>query len=119
VVGADRIARNGDAANKIGTYGIACLAHLHQVPFYIAAPWSTVDLACPSGEEIPIEERSAREVTHLRRPEGEVALGPEGVGARHPAFDVTPARYIQAIVTERGMASPPSQSSLAALAPAL
>jgi methylthioribose-1-phosphate isomerase len=116
VVGADRIARDGDVANKIGTYGIACLAHLHEVPFYVAAPWSTVDLGCPSGEKIPIEERSAREVTHLRRPEGEVALGPAGVGARHPAFDVTPARYVRAIVTERGLASPPGEASLRALA---
>jgi len=116
VVGADRIARTGDVANKIGTYGIACLAHLHEVPFYVAAPWSTVDLACLSGAAIPIEERSAREVTHLRVPEGEVPLGPEGVGARHPAFDVTPARYVRAIFTERGAASPPGEATLAALA---
>jgi methylthioribose-1-phosphate isomerase len=119
VVGADRIARNGDVANKIGTYGIACLAHLHGVPFHVAAPWSTVDLACASGADIPIEERSAREVTHLRVPDGEIALGPEGVGARHPAFDVTPARYVRAIFTERGAATPPGPASLAALAPAL
>lgn len=122
VVGADRIARNGDVANKIGTYGIACLAHLHDVPFHVAAPWSTVDLACNSGAAIPIEERSAREVTHLRVPggageAGEVAIGPEGVGARHPAFDVTPARYIRAIFTERGEARPPLESTLSALAP--
>jgi methylthioribose-1-phosphate isomerase len=117
VVGADRIARNGDVANKIGTYGIACLAHMHGVPFTVAAPWSTVDLACASGAEIPIEERSAREVTHLRLPDGEeVPLGPNGVGARHPAFDVTPARYVRAIFTERGAASPPSEASLRALA---
>lgn len=119
VVGADRIARTGDVANKIGTYGIACLAHLHDVPFHVAAPWSTVDLACRSGATIPIEERSSREVTHLRVPDGElgeVAIGPEGVGARHPAFDVTPARYIRAIYTERGAASPPLESTLAALA---
>jgi methylthioribose-1-phosphate isomerase len=120
VVGADRIARNGDVANKIGTYGIACLAHLHDVPFHVAAPWSTVDLACHSGAAIPIEERSAREVTHLRLREGEggeVAIGPDGVGARHPAFDVTPARYIRAIFTERGEARPPLESTLNALAP--
>jgi methylthioribose-1-phosphate isomerase len=117
VVGADRIARSGDVANKIGTYGVACLAHLHGVPFYVAAPWSTVDLACPSGEEIPIEERSAREVTHLRLPDGEVQMGPDGVGARHPAFDVTPAKYVRAIFTERGAASPPSAETLAAIAP--
>jgi methylthioribose-1-phosphate isomerase len=116
VVGADRIARSGDVANKIGTYGVACLAQLHGVPFYVAAPWSTVDLACPSGQEIPIEERSAREVTHLRVPDGEVAIGPEGVGARHPAFDVTPARYVRAIFTERGAAAPPGEGSLRALA---
>jgi methylthioribose-1-phosphate isomerase len=117
VVGADRIARTGDVANKIGTYGVACLAHLHGVPFYVAAPWSTVDLACPSGEAIPIEQRSAEEVTHLRVGDEQVAMGPHGVGARHPAFDVTPARYIRAIFTERGAASPPSVESLAALAP--
>jgi methylthioribose-1-phosphate isomerase len=119
VVGADRIARTGDVANKIGTYGIACLAHLHDVPFYVAAPWSTVDLACPDGASIPIEERSPREVTSLRVREGadgEIPLGPEGVGARHPAFDVTPARYIRGIFTERGAASPPDESALAALA---
>jgi methylthioribose-1-phosphate isomerase len=116
VVGADRIARNGDVANKIGTYGIACLAQLHGVPFHVAAPWSTVDLACASGEAIPIEERSAREVTHLRFADRELAIGPEGVGARHPAFDVTPARLVRAIFTERGAASPPGESSLAALA---
>jgi methylthioribose-1-phosphate isomerase len=119
VVGADRIARTGDVANKIGTYGIACLAHLHQVPFYVAAPWSTVDLACPDGAAIPIEERSAREVTSLRLwegPEGEISLGPEGVGARHPAFDVTPARHIRALFTERGAASPPTAATLGRLA---
>jgi methylthioribose-1-phosphate isomerase len=115
VVGADRIARTGDVANKIGTYTVACLAHLHGVPFHVAAPWSTVDLACPDGASIPIEERSAREVLFLRTPDGEFPLGPEGVGARHPAFDVTPARYIRAIYTERGAASPPSEASLAAL----
>jgi methylthioribose-1-phosphate isomerase len=117
VVGADRIARNGDVANKIGTYGVACLAHLHGVPTYVAAPWSTVDRACPSGDAIPIEERSEREVTHLRHGDGEIPLGPAGVGARHPAFDVTPAKYVTAIVTERGVASPPGEGSLAAIAP--
>ena len=115
VVGADRIARTGDVANKIGTYGVACLASLHGVPFHVAAPWSTVDLACPNGASIPIEERSAREVTFLRTAEGEIPLGPEGVGARHPAFDVTPAQYIRAIYTERGVASPPSEETLAAV----
>ena len=116
IVGADRIARNGDVANKIGTYGVACLAHLHDVPFYVAAPWSTVDLACPTGDAIPIEERAASEVTHLRvGAEESIAIAPEGVGARHPAFDVTPARYIRAIFTERGAAIPPSERTLAAM----
>lgn len=99
VVGADRIARTGDVANKIGTYGIACLARAHEVPFYVAAPLSTVDLACASGHAIPIEERSSREVTHW----GEAAFVPEKVKARHPAFDVTPARLVSGIVTERGI----------------
>ncbi len=114
VVGADRIARNGDTANKIGTYGIACIAAAHGVPMYVAAPWSTVDLACPSGEQIPIEERSEREVTH---PEG-TAIVPEAVRARNPAFDVTPARLLAGIVTERGIASPVDEAHLAALASA-
>ena len=117
IVGADRIARNGDVANKIGTYGVACLAHLHDVPFYVAAPWSTVDRACASGDAIPIEHRSAHEVTHLRVGDSEIALAPDGVSARHPAFDVTPARYVRAIFTERGVAAPPSERSIDALAP--
>lgn len=102
VVGADRIAANGDVANKIGTYGVACLARLHDRPFYVAAPWSTVDLRCPSGDAIVIEERSAAEVTHQfgRR------LVPEGVPVKNPAFDVTPARLISAIFTERGASRP-------------
>jgi methylthioribose-1-phosphate isomerase len=98
VVGADRIAKNGDVANKIGTYGLACLARLHDVPFYVAAPWSTVDLTTQDGAAIPIEERSRDEVARL----GAVRLLPDGVGARHPAFDVTPARLVTAIITERG-----------------
>ncbi len=102
VVGADRIARNGDVANKIGTYGLACLAHVHGVPFYVAAPWSTVDLATPDGAAIPIEERSSEEVARI----GDVVLLPEGVRARHPAFDVTPARLVTAIFTERGELAP-------------
>jgi methylthioribose-1-phosphate isomerase len=111
VVGADRIARNGDVANKIGTYGIACLAEVHHVPFYVAAPWSTVDLACASGQQIPIEERSEREVTHFEdRP-----VVPDTVGARNPAFDVTPARLVRAIFTERGAIQPPTESGLRAL----
>jgi len=111
VVGADRIARNGDTANKIGTYGIAVLAKEHGVPFYVAAPVSTLDLSLASGEDIPIEQRSAEEVTHLSG----VRISPAGVAAAHPAFDVTPARLITAIITERGVARPPFDSSLAAM----
>lgn len=110
VVGADRIAANGDVANKIGTYGVACLAHAHGIPFVVAAPWSTVDLATPSGAEIPIESRAEREVTHV----GDVQLVPDGVAVLNPAFDVTPARLVRAIVTERGVAEPPT-TTLAAL----
>jgi methylthioribose-1-phosphate isomerase len=102
VVGADRIARSGDVANKIGTYGVACLAHVHDVPFYVAAPWSTVDLSCPDGGSIPIERRSEREVLCF----GDVAVAPEGVRAENPAFDVTPARLVRAIFTERGEVAP-------------
>jgi methylthioribose-1-phosphate isomerase len=102
VVGADRIARNGDAANKIGTYGLACLARAHDVPFYVAAPWSTVDLETSDGAAIPIEERSRDEVARV----GNTTLVPEGVGVRHPAFDVTPARLITEIFTERGAFAP-------------
>jgi methylthioribose-1-phosphate isomerase len=112
VVGADRIARTADVANKIGTYGVACLAGLHGVPFYVAAPWSTVDLACPDGDAIPIEERSESEVLSV----GGVRVAPPGVKASNPAFDVTPARLIRAIFTERGEVCPPSEQTLAALA---
>ena len=111
VTGADRIAANGDTANKIGTYQIAVLAKENCVPFYIAAPVSTFDLAIPDGEHIPIEERSAAEVTHFRG----VKIAPD-VHAAHPAFDVTPARYITAIFTERGVAHAPYTESLHALA---
>ncbi|MEO6951663.1 MAG: S-methyl-5-thioribose-1-phosphate isomerase [Polyangia bacterium] len=111
VVGADRIARNGDTANKIGTYSVALAAAAHGLPFLVAAPWSTVDLACESGAHIPIEERSADEVTH----HGGRRLVPEGVRVRNPAFDVTPARYLTAIVTERGIAGPPFVESLTLL----
>jgi methylthioribose-1-phosphate isomerase len=103
IVGADRIARNGDVANKIGTYGVALAAREHGVPFYVAAPLSTVDLDTPDGESIPIEERSPDEVTRL----GPTQLAPPGVSARNPAFDVTPARLVSALVTERGVARPP------------
>jgi methylthioribose-1-phosphate isomerase len=111
IVGADRIAANGDVANKIGTYTLAVLAHENGVPFYVAAPVSTIDLATPSGAGIPIEERAAEEVTHHagRR------LAPEGVAVRNPAFDVTPHRYVTAIVCERGVARPPYERSLRAL----
>jgi len=111
VTGADRIAANGDTANKIGTYQIAVLAKENMVPFYIAAPVSTFDLSIPDGERIPIEERSATEVTHMRG----VRIAPD-VHAAHPAFDVTPARYIAAIFTERGVARAPYTDSLRALA---
>jgi methylthioribose-1-phosphate isomerase len=111
VTGADRIAANGDAANKIGTYQIAVLAKENNVPFYIAAPVSTLDLTIPDGGHIPIEERSASEVTHFR----DIQIAPD-VHAAHPAFDVTPARYIAAIFTERGVARPPYTESLRALA---
>ena len=110
VVGADRIAANGDTANKIGTYQIAVLAHENGVPFYVAAPISTLDLSIPTGESIPIEERPAEEVTHIRG----IQIAPD-VEAANPAFDVTPARLITAIITERGVASPPYRDSLARL----
>ncbi len=112
VVGADRIAKNGDVANKIGTYGVACVARAHERPFYVAAPWSTVDERCPEGGAIPIEERSETEITELsgRR------VVPEGVHARNPAFDVTPARLVGAIFTERGVIEPVGEPALAKLA---
>ncbi len=109
VVGADRIAANGDTANKIGTYTVAVLAREHGIPFYVAAPWSTIDLATPDGDAIPIEERDAREVTHL----GAIQLAPEGAHIRNPSFDVTPNKYITAIITERGIFRPPFADTLA------
>jgi methylthioribose-1-phosphate isomerase len=108
VVGADRIAANGDFANKIGTYNVAILAKEHGIPFYCAAPWSTIDLATPTGSAIPIEERSAVEVTH----HGGKQLTPHGVGICNPAFDVTPAKYVTAIITERGVLRAPYAESL-------
>jgi len=108
VVGADRIAANGDVANKIGTYAVAVLAREHDIPFYVAAPRSTIDLNTPDGNGIPIEERNAREVTHV----GAFRLTPEGAHVRNPAFDVTPAKYVTAIITERGIARPPYSESL-------
>jgi methylthioribose-1-phosphate isomerase len=111
VVGADRIAANGDVANKIGTYGVAVLAREHGIPFYVAAPVSTVDLGTASGERIPIEERGREEVAEF----GGRPVVPEGVPVRHPAFDVTPAALVDAIVTDRGVARAPYDASLASL----
>jgi methylthioribose-1-phosphate isomerase len=108
VVGADRIAANGDTANKIGTYTVAVLANEHKVPFYVAAPLSTIDLQTPNGDHIPIEERDQREITHI----GSSRLTPVGVHVRNPAFDVTPHRYIAGIITERGIVKPPYTESL-------
>jgi methylthioribose-1-phosphate isomerase len=108
VVGADRIAANGDTANKIGTYNVAILAKEHGIPFYVAAPWSTIDLATLNGDAIPIEQRSAVEVTH----HGGKQLTPNGVSICNPAFDVTPAKYITAIITERGVLRTPYTESL-------
>ena len=110
VVGADRIAANGDVANKIGTYTVAVLAKEHGVPFYVAAPLSTIDLATPDGTHIPIEERDQREVTHF----GSARVTPVGALIRNPAFDVTPSRYVSAIITERGVFHPPYLESLKA-----
>jgi methylthioribose-1-phosphate isomerase len=108
VVGADRIASNGDVANKIGTYSVAVLAKENNVPFYVAAPISTLDLSLASGDEIPIEQRAATEVTHLQG----VPVAPEGTEAANPAFDVTPNRYVTAIITERGVVRAPYTESL-------
>jgi methylthioribose-1-phosphate isomerase len=108
VVGADRIAANGDVANKIGTYSVAVLAREHGIPFYVAAPLSTIDLQTANGGGIPIEERNSREVTHV----GTARLTPEGAQIRNPAFDVTPAKYVTAIITERGIARAPYTESL-------
>ncbi len=110
IVGADRIAANGDVANKIGTYSLAVLAKENGVPFYVAAPVSTLDLSLACGDQIPIEQRSAAEVTHVFG----VAIAPENIAVENPAFDVTPARYVTAIITERGVARPPYAESLRA-----
>ncbi|MGB8988058.1 MAG: S-methyl-5-thioribose-1-phosphate isomerase [Candidatus Sulfotelmatobacter sp.] len=114
VVGADRIAANGDVANKIGTYGVAVLAKENEIPFYVAAPISTVDLACANGDMIPIEQRNAKEVSHIAGKQ----MTPDGVSIENPAFDVTPAKYISAIITERGIARDPYADSLRKLADA-
>jgi len=111
VVGADRIAANGDTANKIGTYSVAVLARENHIPFYVAAPISTLDLSLKSGDEIPIEERHSHEVTHLRG----LPIAPEGVMVRNPAFDVTPAKYVTAIITEKGFVRGNYESGLKAL----
>ena len=111
IVGADRVVANGDFANKIGTYGLAVLADAHGIPFYVAAPCSTIDLSTKSGADIPIEERGRDEVARI----GDHGLVPEGVPVRHPAFDTTPARYVSALITERGVLTRPDGAGLAAL----
>jgi methylthioribose-1-phosphate isomerase len=112
IVGADRIAANGDTANKIGTYGVSILAREHGIPFYVAAPFNTIDLATATGAGIPIEQRDPREVTHSNGKQ----MTPDGVGIENPAFDVTPAKYIAAIITERGVLRAPFQDSIRAMA---
>src|SRR6202046_5118315 len=112
VVGADRVAANGDVANKIGTYSVAVLAKEHGIPFYVAAPISTVDLDTPDGSKIPIEQRNTREVTHIAGKQ----MVPDGVEVENPAFDVTPAKYVAAIITEKGIARAPYEDSLRRLA---
>jgi methylthioribose-1-phosphate isomerase len=108
MVGADRIAANGDTANKIGTYGVALLAHAHEIPFYVAAPSSTFDLSLPTGESIPIEQRDPREVTHgFGR-----HTAPDGIAVYNPAFDVTPARFITGIITEKGLIQPVNDETI-------
>ncbi|MBB5056133.1 methylthioribose-1-phosphate isomerase [Granulicella aggregans] len=114
IVGADRIAANGDVANKIGTYGVAILAKEHGIPFYVAAPWSTIDIKTAHGGLIPIEQRSALEVTHSNGKQ----MTPDGVGIENPAFDVTPAKYVTAIITERGVLTGPYNESIQAFASA-
>ena len=111
VVGADRIAANGDAANKIGTYMVAVLANKHDIPFYVAAPISTLDLTIATGQDIPIEERDRKEVTHI----GDQQLAPDGIGIHNPAFDITPNELITAIITDKGVARPPYVESLRAI----
>jgi methylthioribose-1-phosphate isomerase len=111
LVGGDRVAANGDTANKIGTYNLAVVARAHDVPFYVAAPISTIDLTIPNGDVIPIEERSPREITHV----GDEWITPAWTSVANPAFDVTPARYVTAFITEAGLAYPPFEQSLPAL----
>jgi methylthioribose-1-phosphate isomerase len=114
IVGSDRVAANGDVANKIGTYGVAILAKEHGIPFYVACPWSTIDIATANGDAIPIEQRSPVEVTH----HGGKQLTPHGVGIENPAFDVTPAKYVTAIITERGVLRAPYGPAISALSAA-
>lgn len=111
IVGSDRISAQGDVANKIGTYGVAVLCAYHKIPFYAAAPTSTIDLNMASGKDIPIEERSIKEVTHVQGR----SIAPAGIVARHPAFDVTPRELVTAIITEKGIARPPSAQTVRAL----
>lgn len=111
LVGCDRIAANGDVANKIGTYNLALVAWAHKVPFYSVGPTTTIDLLTPTGSQIPIEERPAREVTHI----GDYHITPDGVDVANPAFDITPAQYVHAIITEKGVVSPPYLQSLASI----
>src|SRR5207302_6099688 len=108
IVGADRIAANGDVANKIGTYGVSILAKEHNIPFYVAAPWSTLDLATAHGDLIPIEQRAATEVTHANGKQ----MTPHGVAIENPAFDVTPAQYVTAIIPERAVPRAPYETSI-------
>ena len=108
IVGADRIAANGDVANKIGTFMVAVLARAHKIPFYVAAPLSTIDISVRSGKEIPIEQRDRREVTHFQAKR----TAPEGVKAQNPAFDITPHRYVSAIITEKGVMTPPFKAKI-------
>jgi methylthioribose-1-phosphate isomerase len=108
ITGADRIAQNGDTANKIGTYTVAVLAREHNIPFYVAAPMSTIDFTIRNGDQIPIEERDPDEVKWI----GDVCLSPSRIEVRNPAFDVTPAQFITAIITEQGIARPPYQMNL-------
>jgi methylthioribose-1-phosphate isomerase len=111
IVGADRIAANGDVANKIGTYPVAVLCERHGIPFYVAAPLSTIDRSCPSGKHIPIEERGSKEIIEINgKP-----IAPKGVKTRYPAFDITPAMLVTAIITEKGIARAPYKKSLADL----
>ena len=112
LVGADRIAANGDVANKIGTFTLAVVAHAHEIPFYVAAPFSSIDIGIATGDEIAIEERPASEVTYL----GGQHIAADGIGVRNPAFDVTPSKYVSAIITDLGVVRPPYESALRSMA---